>query len=255
MYAGLFDLPQNCRFETVIPKNQFEKQFRLTTAESRLLRTPYLPVKTNLIGSLRTNLSFIPATKTESMDYEDILFIEIQLKAAHFEEKSEAVLKLFQKYIPKPVILILYCDANLIINTAIKRYDKSDAQKRSVKDMITSPLLSVNNLEEYEEAFFRDIKYEAVDKQNLKTAYHSYCSAIAALSRARITHKYIPTKQGEEVHWQNQGIIQTQKEMEALRNKIRKSRDIREQINYKLTLKEKKEQYQKLMKEWTHEEN
>lgn len=255
MYAELFGLPKDCRFETMIPKNHFEKKFKLTVAENRLLRTPYLPVKINLIGSLRTSLSFIPAMKTETMDYEDILFIEIQLLADHFEEKSEAVLRLFQKYIPKPVVILLYCDASLVFNTAIKKYDKSDTKKRSVKEMMTSPVLSLSQSEEYEEAFFREIKYDSVNKQNLKTTYSSYSNAVAALNRAIITHQFIPTQKGEEVHRINQGIILAEKEMETLRNKIRKSKDIRDQVKYKLILKEKKEQYKNLMQKWTHEKD
>lgn len=248
MVAALFDIPDNCRFKIGIPKNQFEKEFRLSPAESRLLRTPFLPVRTTMAGSLRTDLSHIPPEHTTSMDYEDILFIDIEVQEDHFKNKSEALLQLYQKYIPKPVVLVLRCDAEFIVCTALKRYHESDPSRRVVRDLLLSPVLRLQNAEPWKTRFLEHIRYDKVNKHSLWTTYESYCVAVAALMRANYTHQFYPTGDLETIHRGNNRIAEINKAMKALRNKIFRSNDIREQINDKLALKKLKSEYEQLTK-------
>src|SRR5690606_14345201 len=167
---------------------------------------------------------------------------------------SEAVLRLYQKYIPKPVVLVLRCDVEFIVSTALKRYHETDPSRRIVRDLLVSPELRLQNTGEWEARFLEQIRYEKVSKHSLRTTYESYCVALAALHRAVYTHQFVPAGDAETIHRENKRMTEISKAIEVLRNKINRSRDIREQINDKLALKKLKSEYELLIKT-TYETN
>lgn len=239
-FQHIFNLPASCVFHTAMPKNAFEKSNILSTAEKKLISIPFLPLKAELRASLVQARSFIPPKQSEEMDYEDILFFSLKLKPEHLEKYSDALVQLYQKYIPKPCVILVYDDIRFRVNTALKKYNEADRKKRVITEMLSTPLLSITDDTNEKQTLLKNVRFENIDKQNLKTVHESYAKSILSYNIAISTGTLGEIKQVEKSAERLRILGQLQKELEALRNHIRKNKNLNEKIKLKIQLKEKK---------------
>ncbi len=246
LFQHIFNLPLTCVFHTVVPKRAFEKHNQLAAAEKRLVAISFLPLQSVLKASLVQSKSFIPAAKDEQMDYEDILFFSLKLKSEHLDKYSDKLIQLYQKYIPKPCMLLLYDDTRFMVNTALKKYNEVDNKKRIVTEQLTTPVLSFTGIDDRERQLVESLNFNRLDKQNLKMLHRSYAHAIINFNIGMATGSFGKTEDVGEDAQKLREITLIEKELDALRNHIRKSRRLDEQIAYKIQLKEKKNTLQKI---------
>lgn len=246
LFQNIFNLPASCIFHTVMPKNAFEKNNSLSAAEKRLINIPFLPLQSVLKGSLNHSRSFIPPKVGKEMDYEDILFFSIKLKPTHLEIHSDKLIQLYQKYIPKPCVLLLYDDTRFIVNTALKKYNEADPKKRVITEQLTTPILSIVGSENKNEDFLKSLHFEKINRQNLKTVHESYARSIINFNIVATTGKVGSVEDVSENAERLRQIAHIEKELNALRNHIRSSKKLDEKLEFKLQLKKKKTTLQNL---------
>mgnify|MGYP002738625736 CR=1 FL=1 len=241
VFQHIFNLPASCVFHTVMPKNAFEKSNALSAAEKRLIAKPFLPLQAFLRASLVQARSFIPPKQNEEMDYDDILFFSLKLKPTHLDAQSDKLIQLYQKYIPKPCVLLLYDDTRFIVNTALKKYNEADPKKRVVTEQLTTPIISIVDSENKNKNFIKSLHFEQINKQNLKTVHESYARSIINFNIVAATGKVGNAEDVSENAERLRQIVHIEKELNALRNHIRKSKNLKEKIDLKLQLKQKKQ--------------
>src|SRR5690554_2871894 len=246
LFQHIFNLPASCIFHTVMPKNAFEKNNSLSAAEKRLINIPFLPLKAEFRASLVQARSFIPPKQSQDMDYEDILFFSLKLKPEHLETQSDKLIQLYQKYIPKPCVLFLYDDTRFIVNTALKKYNEADAKKRVVTEQLTTPILSIVDSENKNDDFLKSLHFEKINKQNLKTVHESYARSIINVNIVATTGKVGNVDDVSENAERLRQIAHIEKELNALRNYIRKSKNLKEKIDLKLQLKQQKQKLENI---------
>ncbi len=246
LFQHIFNLPTSCIFYTVMPKNAFEKNNSLSAAEKRLINIPFLPLQSVLKGSLNHSRSFIPPKVGKEMDYEDILFFSLKLKPEHLETQSDKLIQLYQKHIPKPCVLLLYDDTRFIVNTALKKYNEADPKKRVVTEQLTTPILSIVDSENKNEDFLKSLHFEKINRQNLKTVHESYAKSIINFNIVRTTGKSAKLGDVSENAERLRQIAHIEKELNALRNHIRKSKNLKEKIDLKLQLKQQKQKMENI---------
>lgn len=240
LFQQIFQLPASCVFHTVMPKNAFEKNNHLSAAEKRLIAIPFLPLQAVLRASLVQSRSFIPPKQGKEMDYDDILFFSLKLKPEHLESQSDKLVQLYQKYIPKPCVLLLYDDTRFIVNTALKKYNEADSKKRVVTEQLTTPVISIVTSDTKSETLLKSLHFEQVNKQNLKSVHDSYARSIINYNIATTIGKATNVEDVSENAERLRQISHIEKELNALRNKIRSSKKLDEKIEFKLQLKEKR---------------
>src|SRR5690554_5961774 len=148
-----------------MPKNAFEKNNTLSAAEKRLISTPFLPLHATFRGSLVQSRSFIPPKQGKEMDYDDILFFNLKLKPEHLEKYSDKLVQLYQKYIPKPCVILLYDDVRFRVNTALKKYNEVDKNKRVITEQLTTPMIPITTDDTNQKQFLKNLNFNEVDKQ------------------------------------------------------------------------------------------
>lgn len=246
LFQNIFHLPASCVFHTAMPKNAFEKNNSLSAAEKRLINIPFLPLQSVLKASLNQSRSFIPPKVGKEMDYEDILFFSIKLKPTHLEIHSDKLIQLYQKYIPKPCVLLLYDDTRFIVNTALKKYNEADPKKRVITEQLTTPILSIVDSENKNEDFLKSLHFEKINMQNLKTVHESYARSIINFNIVATTGKTGNIDDVSENAERLRQIAHIEKELNALRNHIRKSKNLKEKIDLKLQLKQQKQKMENI---------
>ncbi len=233
---NIFQLPNGCLFQTVFPKKQFEKRCKLTTAENKILREPFLPEKSVLQASLQQKLSFVPALVTDEMDYKDILFFALKLKHEHLKKHTEKLINLYQKHIPKPCVLVLYSNDEFIINTAQKKYNEADKNKRVIVSQHTTPILKLTQQNAQQNEFLKVLQFKNIQKNNLQTLHQSYVNAIVSLNIANETGVFKPPKP-EDYDILRQ-VKDLEKQIQSIKNNIKKTKDIDQRIRLNMQKKQ-----------------
>lgn len=246
VFEHIFNLPANCVFHTIVPKNTFEKTNTLTVAEKRLIAVSFLPLQSVLSASLAQPKSFIPPLSDQNMDYEDILFFTIKLKPEHLEKYSNKLTQLYQKYIPKPCIILLHDDFRFRLNTALKEFNEADNNKRVVLEQLTTPIITIADSRDEVRQFTKQLSFENIDKQNLKTAHQSYARSIVNFKIAEKTGKIAHNHEVAENAQRLREIEKIERELNVLRNHIRKSNQLSDKIESKLQFSQKRKYLEQL---------
>ncbi len=239
---NIFQLPNGCLFQTVFPKKQFEKRCKLTTAENKLLREPFLPEKSVLQASLQQKLSFVPALVTDEMDYKDILFFALKLKHEHFIKYTEKLINLYQKHIPKPCVLVLYSNDEFIINTAQKKYNEADKNKRVIVSQHTTPILKLTQQNAQQNEFLKALQFKNIQKNNLQTLHQSYVNAIVSLNIAYQTGRFNLREKPNNDYDTLRQVKELKKQIQSIKNNIKKAKDIDQRIRLNIQKKQLEEE-------------
>ena len=242
--ANILQLPESCIVNTKLTKAFFKRNFDLTLSERKLLDDFSIVVTLDLIASIKTTNSNISSYSDDQMQYVEVLVIAVQTSNDQFEKSKIKIAELIQKYIPYPILLCVYCDKQFIFNTADKRINRNEANKRTVEKSYYSENIELNSTNEKQIAFLNSLSFTGLEKQNLKTLYDNYTSRIIALQAAtEITGDFQIRKneQSKQDVLLLEEIATLQSEIVSLQNLIKKETQLNIQIdiNNRIQLKRK----------------
>ena len=200
-------------------------------------------VSIDWIASISPNTCNVPAFSTPNSSFEEIQVIALQTNNNDFERNKPKLLELVQKYIPYHTLLILYTDTGLVWNACYKRINENDNTKRVIDKMFFTDIIPINNPTESQTKFFGGLSFKKLDKTNLRTLYNGYVQQLVALNAAEVRGEFSPrpaerTKQ-DAVYLEQ--IIQLEKEITTLTNKVIREYQLSKQIelNSQIQLKRK----------------
>lgn len=185
--TNFLKLPESCIVSTKLTKAFFKRNFELTLSERKLLDDFSVVITLDIIASIKTNNSNLPAFSDEQMQYLEILVIAVETSNDEFDKNKINIAELVQKYIPYPILLCVYAENEFILNTCDKRINKNDVNKRTIENSYYTENIEVDTASEKQITFLRSLSFTGLDKQNLKTFYDSYTSRIIALQAAELT--------------------------------------------------------------------
>jgi hypothetical protein len=135
--------------------------------------------------------------------------------------------------VPYPLLLIVYDAENYLVNTCTKRINQNDATKRTIEASVTSPILSLLYADTSAKAFHEGLRFENLDKSDLRTLYSSYVQAVVQCRAAALTGHFRkrPYMRSEEDLAILQRIDALEAEIKALRAKATKDLPLREQVD------------------------
>jgi hypothetical protein len=218
------------------PKSFFDRNFKLTATEKRYVNTPYLPLKATWLAELNTKTINVPVLENKEFSYTRIPVFIIQLSAEHWETDLEKLCTLYHKHIPFPVLIFAHNSEQYILSTATKSINKNDKTKRVVEQQYTTPKISLLLKDEVEVKFRESLQFQSLNRINLKTVYESYISSIVNYRRAQKVGTFEVRKETETLN-ENLNEIQTiEKEARILKNKLLKTKDIREKVELQMQL-------------------
>jgi hypothetical protein len=142
--TNILQLPESCIVNTKLTKAFFKRNFDLTLSDRKLLDDFSIVVTLDLLASIKTTNSNISSYSEDLMRYVEVLVIAVQTSNEEFEKSKIKIAELIQKYIPYPILLCVYCDNQYILNTADKRINRNEANKRTVEKSYYSENIALN---------------------------------------------------------------------------------------------------------------
>ncbi len=231
------------------PKSFFDRNFKLTATEKRYINTPYLPLKATWLGELNTKTINVPIIENEDYSYTRIPVFIIQFSAEHWETDLEKICTLYHKYIAFPIIIFAHNTEEYILSTATKSINKNDKTKRVLEQQFTTPKISLLLKGEVEMKFRESLQFQNLNRINLKTVYESYTASIVNYRRAKKVGVFELRKETKALN-ENLNEIQTiEKEARGIKNKLIKTKDIREKVELQMQLGKLRERQSQLEKE------
>ena len=241
-FNTILQLPERCLLNKKITKAFFKRNFALTSKEKALLDDADAIVFIDWLASLSPQSVNINPYENEYFLYEEVQVISAYSKAINIEKLYFKIIELIQKYIPYPILLIVYTDDIFVMNTSDKKINQNDNSLRTIDRQYISEMMRFNELTTAHQLFLDSLPFAELDKTNLKTFYDAYTQRIAALKTIAITGSFIPRTQSRTAtDVENlQKIEMLEKEITALQNEAKKETQLNQQINLNMKIQLKR---------------
>lgn len=250
-----FQFPVHLSVTQKLTKKSFYELGNLSNAQQKLLQEQVDSI--HLVAQLTPDKTNIPALQTETLEYLEILVIEVRLKetTAQLPAKSlQSLYQLMHKAIPYPLVLIVSVGKQSQLSLAEKQINqaKAESDKLVINELIQSDWLNLQNPTTIESDFFNSLQYNQLNHSNLFQLYQSLIQRLTALLIAKKTGQFklnnSNENQGQEqLDQQRQQLKLMQKldkEISELKNKIASTQQFNEKVELNLQL-------QKLTKQLT----
>ena len=253
--TNILQLPESCIVNTKLTKAFFKRNFDLTLSERKLLDDFSTVISLDLLASIKTTNSNIPAFADELMQYIEVLVIAVQTSDEEFDKSKIKIAELVQKYIPYPILLCVYSDKAFILNTCDKRINRNETNKRTIENSYYSPVIAIDTSNESQLTFLQSLAFSGLENQNLKTLYDNYTARIIALQTAsELTGDFQIRKneQSKQDVLLLEEITLLQSEIVSLQNQIKKETQLNIQIDTNNLIQLKRKQIKELQHKLTN---
>jgi hypothetical protein len=242
--ANILQLPDRSLVNKRLTKVFFKRNFDLVLSEKKLLEDTSFIVQMDWLASLKPEQINVNAYKDLNLTFEEIQVITIQVNEEKLNKQSNKLIELIQKLIPYHLLLCVYNDDELVLSTAYKSINQNDSSKRVVNSSQVTEAINFKGPSENQLAFFESLVFDRLLKNDLKTLYESYFSAISALNISTVTGFY-ETRNVERSKDDVESLITInllESEIIALQNQAKKETQLstQVQINSKVQLIKKK---------------
>lgn len=244
-YNKIFRVPERCLLQKRLTKAFFLKNFELSSAEKKVLSS---------IDSMEWMASIKPTTSNiNPVVNDEYAFEEVQIIICSFGVNEATNLfpkaaSLIQKYIPYHLILVVEDPNNYVVNICEKRINQNDRSKRTISKEITSPLLNKLFAREADQAFLRALSYIELDKANMQRLYKAYLNAVIQFKAAKLTGSFVdsPERKPDEDLKRLLEIEALEQEIAALRNQIKKEKQLNRKVPLNIEIQTKKKEIEDL---------
>jgi len=248
LFLDILQLPERCLIQKRLTKAFFLKHFSLTAAEKKLLNEGIEQM--DWLASIRA--AHVPAYVSDTHSYEEVQVFAVELRTSsasgRVDRSGAKVADLVQKYVPYPVLLIVFDHENYLVNVCTKRINQNDASKRTVEASVSTPVLSLLYADELATSFHQALRFARLDKTDLRTLYDSYLQAVVQCRAAAQTGVFRerPHVRSAEDLATLQRMDALEAEIKALRAKATKDLPLREQVALNMDIQERREEIEAL---------
>ena len=244
----ILQIPERCLLNRPLHKTFFKRNFELTISDNKLLNDFSIIASINWIASISPASANIGKYDEAQYLYEEVQLISVQTNKDGFEKNVPRITELVQKYIPYPIVLCIYYDDMLVINTCDKRINQNDNTRRTIEQRYFTEPINLGEADIRQAAFLKSLSYTHMNKTNLKNYYDSYSQCITALHIATYSGAYSPrSKERTDADVQTLQKMQTlQNEITILQNVAKKETQLNQQVAINLQVQEKRKEIQQL---------
>lgn len=187
LIEDIFEVPNDCIVNSVIPKKEVFEVADLSTKDKRIF--------TDLIKQIKWCYNFtednirVDKFIDEERRYEEVELINITLKYENVhkidygkfkeDDKIDRIADIIMRFIPYPIILTIQYDNKLKFYAAHIRESKADYDKIVIDGKILSTnWMNIDKLTEIEDDFISKIQFNNLDRTDFYKFYNSYFEAI-----------------------------------------------------------------------------
>lgn len=197
-------------------KNTVDKQFLQDSVQSIYM-----------LATLKTDNTHIAVYENEKELYQEIQFLYVKTK---YKGDSTKIYKMLSHLIPYPLVILADEDDSFTIYTG--RFEKLSTGFLKLVNVYPSPVYQDEDLEEV----LQQITLIDLPRQNLKTFYDGFRDKIATATAKSQYGEAVGNITGEE----KDQLDTLKKQIEDLRNQIKKERQLNRKIDMQMKLKKLK---------------
>jgi hypothetical protein len=176
------DIPATCEVGNVIFKKLFYENMELKKAD-RDIFTKYVD-KIRWCYSLKENNINIKKFKDEKLEYDEIEFINVYLKAPN---KLKRLADIIMRTIPYPMILTFEYENQIRLFTGHQRINLADSSKNTIDEYIFTDWINLDNLDESDQKLFEDLKLKNLSFTNFYTFYNDIIEKIIQYNVSKLS--------------------------------------------------------------------
>lgn len=184
-------LPHACWVNQKLPKTFFKRNFDLTLSERKLLDDFSIIQQMEILASVNVETANIPAYVDEVVTYEEVNILAIQTTNEQFDRQKHKIIELVQKYIPNPLLILVYDNQQMVFNVAEKRINNNDVTKRVIEKLYTTVNLQLPINDHKNLAFIESVAFEKANKLNLQNYYQHFIQCLIGLQTAQINGTFV----------------------------------------------------------------
>jgi len=236
----ILKLPDNCWVNQKLPKTFFKRNFEITLSEKKLLDDFSIIQQMEVLALVNQETANISAFTEPTSSYEEIVILAVQTTSEQFDKQKYKISQLIQKYIPNPILLIIYDYNRLIISVAEKRINSNDATKRVIEKEYITDIITTETVDEKQEHFFENLAFDKANKLDLRHYYNHFIQSVVGLQTAQIKGTFVarPIEQSKENVLILEQILALQDQINSLENIARKETQVAEMVKWNIKINE-----------------
>jgi len=241
-FTKILGLPEICVENSHLPKNFFEKKFKLSAAETKMLKVPYLPERIMWMASIKPRNTSIPVYVSDKEAYTELQVFIVQILAEHYEAYADRLIHLLHKHVPYHSVVVVHDQQRYQLSCGTQSINQVTKDKRVLEQVYISPVCSLAIRDDRQSTMEQCIRFDTISHVNLKSMYTSYIDAII---RAKADEVFGEDKQLESNLASNPlqlwAAIRKAKsdaaQINALKEKIRKAQTLPERVKLQMELR------------------
>jgi len=239
-----FNIPPRCVVNTRIAKKTILDNNELKSFEKKIIREDLQDIF--WAAGLKPVNSNIPALVNNVVSFDEIHFIRLELKN---KSKLYKTCELLQAAIPYPLVLLVDSEGEFCLNTADKRINQNEKQKRTIEHYNYTGWLNEND--KITTAFLNSLLIEQLKANNLMELYNNITERIVNLNAAQVSGEFKikdSRKVVDDVEKLNRIRI-INDEISLLRNKIKNETQFSRKVEMNVELKNLENEKKQISKE------
>jgi len=241
-------LPNSCWVNQKLPKTFFKRNFDLTVSERKLLDDFSIIQQMEIVASVNAETANIPAYVDTAVTYEEINIIAIQTTNEQFERQKNKIIELVQKYIPNPLVLMVYDAQQMVLSVAEKRINSNDVTKRVIEKLYITQNIQLPLSDAKQHDFLKTLAFENANKLNLQNYYHHFIQCCIGLQTAQINGTFVarPYQRSKKDALILEEIETLKETIVTLENQAKKETQVAEMVKWNTKIQEYRNTIQQL---------
>ena len=235
-FQNILALPDSCVDNSPMPKNFFEKKFKLTASETKMLKVAYLPERITWMASVKPLNSSIPIYQSSIEYYKEVQVFVIQILPEHYDSYAERIIQLVHKYIPYHSLVILHDQQRYQISCSTLKINQAAIDKRVLDQVYTSPICSLILRDNIQSKMEEQIRFGYLSHVNLQSMYLGYIEAIVKARANEVLGDEVAESNPEKLWTSIRKAKQDETQIKALKEKIRKAKTLQEKVELQMAL-------------------
>lgn len=235
-------LPTHCWVNQKLPKTFFKRNFEIILSEKKLLDDFSIIQQMEVLALVNQETANIPSFTEATSSYEEIIILAVQTTTEQFDKQKEKIAQLIQKYIPNPMLLIVYDNKKLLFNVAEKRINNNDATKRVIEAAYTTETIISDTISQKQQHFLDNLAFEKANKLDLRHYYNHFIQSVIGLQTAQINGTFVTRsiEQSKENVILLEQIEALKQQITTLENTAKKETQVAKMVKYNAIIKENK---------------
>ena len=238
VFLDSLGIPQSCKLDRVVFKKLFSENADLDATDKKALKDEVAKVRWT--HTLKPSTINIEAYADKTWDFPEVAILGVELASP---DRAERIAAFMHKAIPYPVAIVFGHGDGVAVSLADKRINQADKSKWVVKDTWLTPWFDPQRADKAAKAFMADCALARLPFTNFLAFYSALRDRVVAFNASELTGSYSLASPEVIENWIGhlEAIDRLNREISELKAKLKKARQMSQQITLNSGIKKKKD--------------